>query len=52
MTLRADFAIQQGHLPLAKQLLDEVKTSQLFSNNREKYKAEYQRVADLEQKML
>jgi hypothetical protein len=51
MTLRADMAIQQGDLSLAKQLLDEVKTSPLISNNTEKYKAELQRVADLEQKM-
>lgn len=52
MTLRADIAIQQSNFSLAKQLLDEVKTSPLFSNNKVKYKAEYQRVADLEQKML
>jgi hypothetical protein len=52
MMLRADIAIQKEDHLLAKRLLDEVKTSPLFSNNREKYRTELQRVADLEQKML
>lgn len=52
MTLRADIAIQQENLSLAKQLLDEIKTSPLFSENKAKYRTELQRVSDLEQKML
>jgi hypothetical protein len=52
MTLRADIAIQQENVMLAQQLLNEVKTSRLITDNKEKYKAELQRVADLEQKIL
>lgn len=52
MTLRADIAIQQENIILAQQLLNEVKTSRLITDDKEKYKAELQRVADLEQKIL
>ncbi len=52
MTLRADIALQQENIPLAKQLLNEVKTSLLINDNKDKYRIELQRVSDLEQKML
>lgn len=51
MIIRADIAIEQEDLALAKTLLNEVKASQLINSNVERFDTELQRIADLEQKM-